>query len=263
MRSAHTPRTPTALPEITAGPGLAQEPMSRSRAGERLSADVVPKRKKTQKCVRNRRRHAYPYPMEAFESFVAVALETEGFVVAGPVKFPVSKTTTKVSYTENQTHGYEVDLAAARADQLILATVKSYFGSRGVAAEHVTGQTSNTSARNGYLLLNDPAIRDGVIQQAAARYGYAPQHIWVRLYVGRFAGPTQGTHEARIRAWCADTTAGGGPIAVVGVHEVVEKVRGAAAHTQYRDNAVLVSLKVLRAAGVLELPLPDDRRRES
>lgn len=201
---------------------------------------------------------AYSGAMEAFESFVAVALETEGFVVSGPVKFPVSKSTAKASYAENQTHGYEVDLVAARADRLVLATVKSFFGSRGVAADHVSGETSNATARNGYRLLNDLAVRDGVIQQAAARYGYTPEQIRVRLYVGRFAGRTQGTHEARIRAWCANTAAGGGPVTVHGVREVVEKVRGAAAHTQYRDNAVLVTLKVLQAADVLELALPDE-----
>lgn len=200
--------------------------------------------------------------MEGFESFVAVALETEGFVVSGPVKFPVSRHTAKVSYAELQTHGYEVDLVAARADRLILSTVKSFFGSHGVVADHVSGQTSNASARNGYRLLNDPAVRDGVIERAAARYGYAQEQIRVRLYVGRFAGPKQGKHEAQIRAWCADTFAGGGPITVHGVHEVVEKVRGAAAHTQYRDNAVLVTLKVLQAAGALELTLPSENLEE-
>lgn len=201
--------------------------------------------------------------MEAYEAFVAVALETELFVVSGPVKFPVSKTTAKLSHTESQTHGYEVDLVAARADRLVLATVKSYFGSRGVAANHVSGETSNMGARNGYRLLNDPVIREGVVLQAAKRYGYSVEQVEVRLYVGRFAGPKQGLHEASIRAWCANTIVGGGPIKVFGVEEVVERVRGAAAHTQYRDNAVLVSLKVLSAAGVLELALPDDLELES
>jgi hypothetical protein len=65
--------------------------------------------------------------MEAFEQFVAVALESEGFVVSSAVKFDVSRTTRKAAYTEVQKHGYEVDLIGARANHLVLATVKSFF----------------------------------------------------------------------------------------------------------------------------------------
>jgi hypothetical protein len=110
--------------------------------------------------------------MEAFESFVAVALEAEGFVVSAAVKFRVQMRTRKKTYMEMQTHGYEVDLVAARADGLVLATIKSFFGSRGVVAEHVTGKTTNERARKLYLLLNNPTIRDQVISEAASRYGY-------------------------------------------------------------------------------------------
>jgi hypothetical protein len=78
--------------------------------------------------------------VEAFESFVAVALEAEDFVVSGGVKFRVKLPTRKAAYTEEQTHGYEVDLVGARANRLVLASVKSAFGSRGVVAEHVTGK---------------------------------------------------------------------------------------------------------------------------
>ncbi|MFL5826734.1 MAG: hypothetical protein ACJ76V_09445, partial [Thermoleophilaceae bacterium] len=51
---------------------------------------------------------------------------------------------------EMQTHGYEVDLVAARADRLVLATVKSFFGSRGVVADHVTGETTSERGRKLY-----------------------------------------------------------------------------------------------------------------
>ena len=44
----------------------------------------------------------------------------------------------------------------------------------------------------------------------------------------------------------------------MGVTEVVDSVREAASHKQYRDNAVLVTMKVLEAAGILDLQLPDD-----
>lgn len=77
--------------------------------------------------------------VESFEQFVAVALEYEGLVVSEAVKFPVQRITEKRGYEERQTHGYEVDLIGARADRLVLATVKSFLGSRGVVSEHVMG----------------------------------------------------------------------------------------------------------------------------
>jgi hypothetical protein len=98
-------------------------------------------------------------PVESFESFVALALEAEGFVVSPAVKFPVRRRTRKAAYRELQRHGYEVDLVAARRNQLVLATVKSFFGSAGVNADHVTGKKSNEKKRERYALLNDPVIR--------------------------------------------------------------------------------------------------------
>ena len=195
--------------------------------------------------------------MEAFESFVAVALETEGYVVSSSVKFPVARQMAKAAYAEVQTHGYEVDLVAARGDHLVLATVKSFFGSQGVKADHVTGQTVNARWRKAYALLNDAEIRNGVIAGACERYGYSENDVELRLYVGRFAAPKSGTHERAIRAWCADQVVGAGPIQVVGAASVVEKVTAAAAAKQYRDNPVLVTMKVLEAAGALTLDLPD------
>lgn len=189
--------------------------------------------------------------MEAFEQFVALAMEAEGLIVSEAIKFPVQRQTGKTSHTEVQTHGYEVDLVGARADQLILATVKSFLGSRGVAAEDVTGSTANDRARKLYLLLNDPDIRDGVVAAAAARFGYRPDQVTVRLYVGRFAAPTKGTHEKAIRDWCAQQVVGGGPIEVHGLNDVVVAVRDVAASKTYRDNPVLVTMKVLAAAGLL------------
>jgi hypothetical protein len=126
--------------------------------------------------------------MEAFESFVALALEAEQLVVSEAVKFPVARQVAKAARVEIQTHGYEVDLVGARADRLILATVKSFFGSRGVAAEHVTGQTTNKVARWHYRLLNELDLRDAVIEGAAQRFGYEPSQVHLRLYVGNLPG---------------------------------------------------------------------------
>lgn len=189
--------------------------------------------------------------MEAFETFVALALEEDGFIVSPAVKFPVRRQVRKASRAEFQEHGYEVDLVAARADRLVLATVKSFLGSRGVAAEAVTGETTDERRRGMYRLLNDKVIRSGVLKAASKRYGYPASQIEFRLYAGRFAGRRGGEHESRIRSWAKTQRVGAGPIKVVGLQEVVQKVRVAAERKQYRDNAALVAVKVLAEAGQL------------
>lgn len=189
--------------------------------------------------------------MEAFEHFVAVALEAECFVVSSGVKFPVRRRVKKEERVEHQTHGYEVDLVAARADRLVLATVKSFFGSRGVQAREVTAEGVDGGR---YRLLNDPVIRDGVVAGAAERYGYRLEQVTLRLYVGKFAG--DGGDEAAIRAWCAAQRIGGGSIEVVGLKQVIEKVRSVAARSTYINDPVVVSMKVLAAAGMLDLGAP-------
>lgn len=189
--------------------------------------------------------------MESFEQFVAVAMEAEGLIVSEAVKFPVQRQTRKTLHDETQTHGYEVDLVGARADRLVLATVKSFLGSRGVVAEHVMGTGGDRKSRNLYLLLNDPVIRSGVVSSATDRYGYAEEQVRVRLYVGRFAAPVKRTHEPAIREWAATQIVGGGPIEVYGLSDVIQSVRKVAASKTYRDNPVLTTMKVLGAAGLL------------
>lgn len=140
-------------------------------------------------------------------------MESEGLVVSSALKFPVKRRTRKVAYEEWQTHGFEVDLVAARSDRLVLATVKSFFGSRGVVAEHVRGEGSDPRANALYALLNDPLIRGTVVAAAAERFGFQTDQIELRLYVGRFA--TSRSEEA-VRDWCAEKHVGAGPIAVIG-----------------------------------------------
>ncbi len=185
--------------------------------------------------------------MEAFESVVALALEAEGFVVSGAVKFPVTRRVAKAVREEVQTHGYEIDLVAARADLLVLVTVKSFFGSRGVAAEDVAGDGRHSTH---YKLLNDGVIREGVITAAADRYGYAEDRVRLRLYAGRFAGPAKGTHEARIRDMPG--------FEVFGPEEIASKLLAVAASKQYRDSPALAAVKLLEAAGLFASPLPED-----
>jgi hypothetical protein len=190
--------------------------------------------------------------MEAFESFVALALETEGLVVSEALKFPVTQQTT----SGPQTHGYEVDLVGARADRLVLASVKSFFGSAGVHADHVAGTAAKPAFNKRYALLNNRLVRETVVERAAERFGYPVTQVEMRLYVGKFAGAKTGAHAKRIHAWCAAQHVGAGPIKVIGVSEVVAQVRDVAAAKQYRDNAALVAMKVLDAAGALSLALP-------
>jgi hypothetical protein len=190
--------------------------------------------------------------MEAFEQFVAVALSSEGYIVSSSLKFPVARRTKKQSHAEVQEHSYEVDLVGARADRLLLVSVKSFFGSAGVKADDVLGAGPGAG---GYRLLNDAEIRDGVIAGAASRYGYSTNQIRLRFCVGRFAGQ-DGTNERRVREWCATQHVGGGPIELVTVRQVTERVRAVAVQKTYLDNPVIVAMKVLAAAELLDLSKP-------
>lgn len=185
--------------------------------------------------------------MEAFEQFVAIAMEQEGLVVGGAQRFRMRRRTRKAAHEEWQEHGYEVDLVGARRDRLVLATVKSHFGSAGVAATHVDGSNPNRKLTARYVLLNDIEVRSAIVAQAAARHGYAEADVELRLYVGRFSPG----HEARVRDWCRNQLAGAGPIRVVGAAEVVEVVRPLAEESAYRDSPVLATLKLLSATGSL------------
>jgi hypothetical protein len=189
--------------------------------------------------------------VEAFESFVALVLEAEGLVVSESAKFPVRLQTQRRDRVEVQTHGYEVDLVGARADKLVLASVKSYLGSHGVVAGHVTGETKDESARKRYSLLNRREVRGPVIRAAARRYGYRTAQVELRLYAGKFSTDRD---ERQVREWARRQRVGAGPIGVYGLADVVGVVREAAVPRAYRDNPVLVTMKVLEAAGMLSAP---------
>lgn len=187
--------------------------------------------------------------MEAFESVVALALEAEGFVVSSAVKFPVRRRTAKQAREEFQQHGYEIDLVGARNDELVLATVKSFFGSRGVTAAHVMGKAKTSRFNNLYRILNDRELQEGVLTAASDRYGYPKSQIGLRLYAGRFAAPKKGANEEAVREWAAKQKVGSGQIKVFNVAEVTESVMTVAESKQYRDSAVLATIKALAAAG--------------
>jgi hypothetical protein len=195
--------------------------------------------------------------VEAFEQFVALFLEQQDFVVSSAVKFPFARRTRRTDHKEVQTHGYEVDLVGARGDRLILATVKSFLGSRGVVSDHVTGVSPDTAANKRYALLNDVELRRSVVRQAARRYGYSVSQVQLSLYVGRFSGPVKGENEQVVRDWCKKQRVGAGRIEVKNLDDMVPAVIDAATTAkQYRDNPVLVTMKLLQATGMLRPNVP-------
>lgn len=177
--------------------------------------------------------------MEAFENFVALALESEGFVVGGPYKFPLTFKTKKKDYDEYQQHGYEVDLIGASRDRLVLASVKSFFGSGGVKFKEVSGQSGNVS---GYKMLNNDEIRNGILGAVCTKYGYRPEQVEFRLYGGHFASDGQ---ELEIREWAANQNIGVGAIGIYNATEVVGVVQEMAKHKTYSDNPSLVAVKAI------------------
>lgn len=181
--------------------------------------------------------------MEAFEHIAKVALEGEGFVVTTNVKFAVKRPTKKASRNESQEHGYEVDLVGARQDRLVLASVKWFLGSRGVAKTGFRGlDDSKPKQQKGYLMFNEEAVRDGIIKKAAERYGYRRSAVELRLYVGKFARD----HEAEIREHLGSARP---PVKVVGLAEIVERVEHEALFKTYRNDAVVATMKMLKELG--------------
>ena len=91
-------------------------------------------------------------------------------------------------------------------------------------------------------------MREAVVNRAAERFGYDVDQIQMRLYAGRFSTAAS---EAEIREWAKSQIIGSGPLQVYDAKHVVAKVREAAKSQQYRDSAVLATLKVLDATGAL------------
>lgn len=185
--------------------------------------------------------------MEGFEHVVKVAPEAEQFIVAGNLKFPVKRQTRKAAYEEMQEHGYEVDLVGARADKLVLASVKSYFGSLGVSDEGFRGlrQTSKPAHEKRYILFNEPDVQAGVITAACERFGYAPEQIELRLYVGKFKSETA---RQAITQHLAKPPAGLRPVRVIGLDEILDRVLAVVESKTYFNDPVIMTLKALKHA---------------
>jgi hypothetical protein len=173
--------------------------------------------------------------MESFEHVVKIWLESKNYTVSAGRKFPVRMRTRRKDRKELQTHGYEVDLVASRADELLLVSVKSLFGSRGFSMERLAEES----------LFKSKAIRDSVHRLAGKMYGYKPEQVHLWLCVGNF----KSGHETKILDYVAGIVVGGRPVRVVGLAEVAAGVVEAAKKRTYFDDPVIATLKALSADG--------------
>lgn len=188
--------------------------------------------------------------MEAFEHVVKVYLEHQGYVVTNNVKFYVRRQTGRRAYPEFQTHGYDMDIVAAREDELLLGSVKSYFGSQGVTRNFFKGlaRENERTAFERATIFNEVDVRKGVLNEAKRIYGYPLPKIHLALFVGKFGG---GSHEADIRSHLGRLRVGGQAVQVVGIEQIADSLMEIAASKTYHDDPVVMTLKVLRAANKL------------
>lgn len=181
--------------------------------------------------------------MEAFEHVAKVFLETQGYAVSTNVKFPVRRRTRKKAYAEYQVHGYEVDLVAAKAEELLLGSVKSFFGSQGVSRQHFKAIADPKGKRLWVenKLFNEPDVQEGVLSEAAKQFGYPQSRIFLGLFVGRF----KPTDEDSIRKHLSRLKCGGGPVLIFDLQTILGGVVAAAKNDTYRDDPVIVVIKGL------------------
>ncbi len=187
--------------------------------------------------------------MEGFEHLVKVTMEAEKLIVTGNVKFHVQKQTT----SGNQTHGYEIDLVGARQNKLVLASVKSFFGSRGVSRVGFQGlhdlnvviTARLRKACSLYKVFNDAELQTKIIDDACGRYGYSPDQVELRLYAGRFRNESD---RREITTLLTGMVAGGGPVQVYGVEQVMGKLMAVLDSKTYVNDPVVSTLKALAEA---------------
>ena len=183
--------------------------------------------------------------MESFEAVVAAALEAENYVVSGPITIKwFSEGEPKVK--GQQPNRLEIDLVAARGDRLVLATVKSFFGSGGVYPKDVIGKGRGAS---GYTMINDVKKRTELIELAAEKFGYKVKDVEVRLYAGKYAG-LQG--EQIIREWASKQILGGGPLQVVNALQLSQVLNALAQESHYQNNVAIAFAKTQIEAQLIQ-----------
>lgn len=188
--------------------------------------------------------------MEGFEHVVKVAMESENFVVTSNVKFPVLRQTRKKQHDEYQRSGYEIDLVGARGDRLLLASVKSYFGSRGVSKQGFVGLADETKKIHffNHTLFNDEIVREGVISAACEKYGYEREQVELRFYAGKFANLAA---KEEITEHLANIVAGSGSVRVYDLDMILDQLITTAESKTYVDDPVVMLLKALKHSGRL------------
>jgi hypothetical protein len=187
--------------------------------------------------------------MEGFEHLVKVALEAEHLIVSSNLKFPVKMLTRKRGGEEEQTHGYEVDLVGARSDLLVLASVKSYFGSAGVKRQgfRELANCDKPTPRqlrhfDRYKLFNFKEIREGVIAKAAKQFGYSRRQVELRLYAGKFQNEAT---KNDIKAYLGKVRAGKGGIRTFDLSEILATLLTVLESKTYFNDPVIMTLKAL------------------
>ena len=187
--------------------------------------------------------------MEAFEHVVKLYMESKGYLVSSNMKFRVRLKTGKIAYEEFQTHGYEVDIVAAREDTLLLGSVKSFLGSIGVSRQGFQGiaDESKRTDFGGYRIFNDPEVRNGIIEGARDRYGYARGSIRIALFVGKFKTGDQRIVQEHVNSMVDD----GVTMEVIGLEEIMDGLMLEAQSRTYINDPVIMTIKALDAAGRL------------
>jgi hypothetical protein len=181
----------------------------------------------------------YHRGMEAFEHVCRIALESEGFAVSSNVKFPVRLRTKKKKRKEEQTHGIEIDLIGARAGALVLGSVKSFFGSKGVQAKSLSTKASDDDKKR-YRLFHDRREREQVVAAAAKRYGYEVGQVELRLYVGQFKAGDESLVRKRVGA----IKLGARPASVVGPSQIRDWLDHMIKSKTYVDDPVVATLRL-------------------
>lgn len=189
--------------------------------------------------------------MEAFEHIVKLALEQDGYLVTSNVKFPVRRRTRKAGKKEKQTHGYEVDLVAAKHRSLLLVSCKSFLGSRGVSRQGFKGIADKTKKPTYGLhkYFNDARLRTTIMKIAKQRYGYPIRHMQFALYAGRF----KTGDEQIVRDHLSRISAGAGPVKAFSLTDVLPKILELADSKSYQNDPVVMTVKCLREMELLRL----------
>lgn len=190
--------------------------------------------------------------MQSFEHVCKVSLESENFIVTSNVKFPVRRKTRRKDREQYQTNGFEVDLVGARGDRLVLAEVKSFFGSGGVGLDCFKGLADKQKTVNyfsQYKIFNDARLRKAVLKLAAERYGYEIEQIEMRLYVGKF----RSTSRPKIEKHLAKIG-----VRVVALDAIAKRLLEVAESKTYTDDPVVMTVKSLMYADWIKERTADD-----